>query len=90
MTNQAETASQEVQTKYDEFQKACKTILPKVDRKLIEDFLFRQQEASKAKVRNLGKEIMEMEIAKTEPGYKPNSHSEHYRIALLELFRVND
>jgi len=46
MTNQAETASQEVQTKYDEFQKACKTILPKVDRKLIEDFLFRQQEDS--------------------------------------------
>jgi fructose 1,6-bisphosphatase len=44
MTSQAETASQDIQTKYDEFQKACKTILPKVDRKLIQDFLFRQQE----------------------------------------------
>jgi hypothetical protein len=43
MTNQVETATQGIQTKYNEFQKACKTILPKVDRKLIEDFLFRQQ-----------------------------------------------
>jgi len=39
MADQAEDATQDTQTKY-EFQKACKTILPKVDRKLIEDFLF--------------------------------------------------
>lgn len=43
MINQVETATQGIQTKYNEFQKACKTILPKVDRKLIEDLLFRQQ-----------------------------------------------
>jgi hypothetical protein len=46
MTDQAEDVTKDIQTKYDEFQKACKTILPKVDRKLIEDFLFRQQEDS--------------------------------------------
>jgi hypothetical protein len=40
MADQAEDATQDTQTKYDEFQKACKTILPKVDWKLIEDFLF--------------------------------------------------
>ena len=39
-----EDVTQEIQTKYHEFQKACKTILPKVDRKLIEDILYRQQE----------------------------------------------
>ena len=49
MADQGEDATQDIQTKYDEFQKACKTILPKVDRKLIEDFLFRQQEDSDAK-----------------------------------------
>jgi hypothetical protein len=42
--NQADDEVKEIQTKYDEFQNACKTILPKVDRKLILEFLFRQQE----------------------------------------------
>jgi hypothetical protein len=46
MTTQADAATQDIQTKYDEFQKSCKTILPKIDRKLIEDFLSRQQEVS--------------------------------------------
>jgi hypothetical protein len=45
MTDHAEDATQDIQTKYDEFRNACKTILPKVDHKLIED-LFRQQEDS--------------------------------------------
>jgi hypothetical protein len=45
MTDHAEDATQDIQTKHDEFHKACKTILPKVDHKLIED-LFRQQEDS--------------------------------------------
>jgi len=45
MTDHAEDATQDIHTKYDEFHKACKTILPKVDHKLIED-LFRQQEDS--------------------------------------------
>jgi hypothetical protein len=45
MTDRAEDATQDIQTKYDEFHKACKTILPKVDHRLIED-LFRQQEDS--------------------------------------------
>jgi hypothetical protein len=40
MVDHAEDATQDSQTKYDEFQQACKNILPKVDRKLIEDFLF--------------------------------------------------
>jgi hypothetical protein len=44
MANQAEDETREIQTKYDEFQKACKTILPKIDRKLVEDFVFRQHE----------------------------------------------
>ena len=44
MGSQIEDPTQDIQTKYDEFQKACKTTLPKVDRKLIEDFLNRQQE----------------------------------------------
>jgi hypothetical protein len=51
MTDHAEDATQDIHTKYDEFQKACKTVLPKVDRKLIEDFLFRQQEDSDTKSR---------------------------------------
>lgn len=46
MTVQADAATQDVQIKYDEFRKSCKTILPKIDRKLIEDFLSRQQEVS--------------------------------------------
>jgi hypothetical protein len=45
MTDHAEDATQDIQTKYDEFHKACKTILPKVDHKLIEDLL-RQHEDS--------------------------------------------
>jgi hypothetical protein len=44
MASETEDPTQDIQKKYDEFQKACKTILPKVDRKLIEDFLYRQQE----------------------------------------------
>jgi hypothetical protein len=44
MTSQAGIDTQDIQTKYDEFQKTCKTFLPKIDRKLIEDFLCRQQE----------------------------------------------
>ncbi len=46
MANQAEDETQEIQTKYDAFQKACKTILPKIDRKLVEDFVYRQHEES--------------------------------------------
>jgi hypothetical protein len=44
MASQTEDPTHEIQTKYDDFQKACKAILPKIDRKLIEDFLYRQQE----------------------------------------------
>ena len=44
MTGQVEDSIQEIQTKYNEFQKACRTILPKIDRKLIEEFLYRQQD----------------------------------------------
>ncbi len=36
----ANAAAQDIQIKYDEFRKSCKTILPKIDPKLIEDFLF--------------------------------------------------
>lgn len=39
----------------------------------------------KDKVRVLGKEIMEIESIKTDPGYRSNFHSEHYRMALLDL-----
>jgi hypothetical protein len=39
----------------------------------------------KDKVRALGKEIMEIESIKTDPGYRSNFHSEHYRMALLDL-----
>jgi hypothetical protein len=39
----------------------------------------------KDKVRALGKERMEIESIKTEPGYKSSFHSEHYRMALLDL-----
>jgi hypothetical protein len=46
MAAQADAATQDVQIKYDEFQKSCKTILPKIDLKLIEDFLTRRQEVS--------------------------------------------
>jgi hypothetical protein len=46
MAAQADAATQDVQIKYDEFQKSCKSILPKIDRKLIEDFLSRQLEVS--------------------------------------------
>jgi hypothetical protein len=42
--NQADERAKEIQTKYDEFQNACKTVLPKVDSKLIQEFLFLQQE----------------------------------------------
>jgi hypothetical protein len=45
--NPAEIAIQKIETKHDQFQQACKTILPKVDHKLIEDLL-RQQEDSEA------------------------------------------
>ena len=44
MTSQAQNSTQEIQTKYDELQKACKTILPKIDRKLIEEFLYYQMD----------------------------------------------
>lgn len=51
MSIQADAATQDIQIKYDEFQKSCKNFLPKVDQKLIEDFLFRQQEDSEFKPR---------------------------------------
>src|SRR5215831_13165319 len=51
MSVQEDAATQDVQIKYDEFQKSCKNILPKVDQKLIEDILFRQQEDSEFKPR---------------------------------------
>lgn len=51
MSVQAEAAIQDIQIKYTEFQKSCKNILPKVDQKLIEEFLFRQQEDSEFKPR---------------------------------------
>ena len=38
--NQAGEGAKEIQTKYDEFQNACKTVLPKVDRKLSRNFFF--------------------------------------------------
>jgi hypothetical protein len=44
MTSQAENSTQEIQSKYNEFQKACKAILPKIDRRLIEEFLHHQQD----------------------------------------------
>jgi hypothetical protein len=44
MSSQIKDPTQEIQAKYNEFQRACKAILPKIDRKLIEDFLYRQQE----------------------------------------------
>lgn len=44
MASQTEDPTQDIQTKYNEFQNACKTILPKIDRKLIEDLLYRRQE----------------------------------------------
>ena len=50
-TKFTDLTTQDTHTEYDEFQKACKTIPPKVDRKLIEDFLFRQQEDSDTKSR---------------------------------------
>jgi hypothetical protein len=40
---------QDIQIKYNEFRKSCKTILPKIDPKLIQDFLFRQQDVSDIK-----------------------------------------
>ncbi len=46
MTDQVDAATRVVRIKYDEFRKSCKTILPKIDPKLIEDFLSRQQEVS--------------------------------------------
>jgi hypothetical protein len=45
----ANAAAQDIQIKYDEFRKSCMTILPKIDPKLIEDFLFRQQDVSDIK-----------------------------------------
>jgi hypothetical protein len=51
MSVQADAATQDIQIKYNEFQKSCENILPKVDRKLIEDFLFRQREDSDVKPR---------------------------------------
>jgi hypothetical protein len=51
MSVQADPATQDIQIKYDEFQKSCENILPKVDPKLIEDFLFRERENSDIKPR---------------------------------------
>jgi hypothetical protein len=44
MASQTQDPTLDIQTKYEEFQRSCKTILPKIDLKLIEDFLNRQQE----------------------------------------------
>jgi hypothetical protein len=44
MASQTQDPTLDIQTKYEEFQRSCKTILPKIDLKLIEDFLKRQQE----------------------------------------------
>jgi hypothetical protein len=38
----------------------------------------------KDKVRALGNERMEIESIKTEPAYRSNFHSEHYRMANLQ------
>ena len=43
ISGQTEDPTQDIQTKYNEFQKACSTILPKIDRKLVEDLLYHQQ-----------------------------------------------
>jgi hypothetical protein len=52
MSVQADAAvTQDIQMKYNEFLNSCKNILPKVDRKLIEDFLSREQEVSEFKPR---------------------------------------
>jgi hypothetical protein len=53
MSVQTDAATQDIQIKYDEFQKSCENILPKVDPKLIEDFLFRERENSDIKPRLL-------------------------------------
>ena len=39
-----EDPTPDIQTKQNEFQKACSTIIPKIDRKLVEDLLYHQQE----------------------------------------------
>ncbi|MGA9152488.1 MAG: hypothetical protein WBZ36_18080 [Candidatus Nitrosopolaris sp.] len=49
MSVQTDAATQDIEIKYDEFQKCCENILPKVDPKLIEDFLFRERENSDIK-----------------------------------------
>jgi hypothetical protein len=49
MASQTQDPTLDIQTKYEEFQRSCKTILPKIDIKLIEDFLNRQQEDPGAK-----------------------------------------
>lgn len=43
-TSQVDDTTKDIQTKYDEFLKACKAILPKVDLKLIHEFLLRELE----------------------------------------------
>jgi hypothetical protein len=43
MASQTQDPTLDIQKKYEEFQRSC-TILPKIDLKLIEDFLNRQQE----------------------------------------------
>lgn len=49
MASQTQDPILDIQTKYEEFQRSCKTILPKIDLKLIEDFLNRQHEDPGAK-----------------------------------------
>lgn len=45
MSNKKEMLQiEELIRKFEEFQMACKTILPRVDRRLIEDLILRQQE----------------------------------------------
>lgn len=44
MASQTQDPTLDIQTKYEEFRRSCKTILPKIDHKLIEDFLNRHQE----------------------------------------------
>ena len=39
MSGQTEDPTQDIQTKYNEFQKACSMVLPKIDRKQVEDLL---------------------------------------------------
>ena len=66
MTSEAEDATRDIQTKYDEFRKACKSILPKVDRSLIDDFLFRQEEDSDAELKYMLEVITKEGLDKQE------------------------